>query len=107
MIIKLTETAAAEAKKYIEDNEEKYLRIGVKGGGCSGFEYSLQVGSDYNDEQDVLSTQYEVDVVVDKKSALFLEGTTLDYYNDISKRGFVFENPNTVKSCGCGNSFQV
>ena len=107
MIIKLTETAAAEAKKYIEDNEEKYLRIGVSGGGCSGFEYNLQVSSDYNDEQDTLSTQYEVDVIVDKKSALFLEGTTLDYYNDISKRGFVFENPNTVKSCGCGNSFQV
>tara|TARA_R110001592_G_scaffold14362_1_gene64372 strand:+ start:1822 stop:2145 length:324 start_codon:yes stop_codon:yes gene_type:complete len=107
MIIKLTETAAAEAKKYIEDNEEKYLRIGVNGGGCSGFEYSLQVSSDYNDEQDTLSTQHEVDVIVDKKSALFLEGTTLDYYNDISKRGFVFENPNTVKSCGCGNSFQV
>jgi len=107
MIIKLTETAAAEAKKYIEDNEEKYLRIGVSGGGCSGFEYNLQVSSDYNDEQDTLSTQHEVDVIVDKKSALFLEGTTLDYYNDISKRGFVFENPNTVKSCGCGNSFQV
>ena len=65
------------------------------------------MGSDYNDEQDILSTQHEVDVVIDKKSALFLEGTTLDYYNDISKRGFVFENPNTVKSCGCGNSFQV
>ena len=107
MIIKLTEIAAAEAKKYIEDNEEKYLRIGVSGGGCSGFQYSLEVSSDYNDEQDTLSTQHEVDVVVDKKSALFLEGTTLDYYNDISKRGFVFENPNTVKSCGCGNSFQV
>jgi|TARA_R110001599_G_scaffold101216_7_gene259047 iron-sulfur cluster assembly protein len=107
MIIKLTETAAAEAKKYIEDNEEKYLRIGVSGGGCSGLQYSLQVGSDYNDEQDILSTQHEVDVVIDKKSALFLEGTTLDYYNDISKRGFVFENPNTVRSCGCGNSFQV
>jgi len=107
MIIKLTETAAAEAKKYIEDNEEKYLRIGVKGGGCSGFEYSLEVSSDYNDEQDTLFTQHEVDVVVDKKSALFLEGTTLDYYNDISKRGFVFENPNAVRSCGCGSSFQV
>ena len=107
MIIKLTETAAAEAKKYIEDNDEKYLRIGVKGGGCSGFEYSLEMSNDYNEEQDTLSTQYEVDVIVDKKSALFLEGTTLDYYSDISKRGFVFENPNTVKSCGCGNSFQV
>ena len=107
MIIKLTETAAAEAKKYIEDNEEKDLRIGVKGGGCSGFEYSLEVSSDYNEEQDTLSNQHEVDVVVDKKSALFLEGTTLDYYSDISKRGFIFDNPNTVRSCGCGNSFQV
>jgi len=107
MIIKLTETAAAEVKKYIEDNEEKYLRIGVKGGGCSGFEYSLEVSSDYNDEQDTLSTQHEVDVVVDKKSALFLEGTILDYYNDISQRGFVFQNPNATRSCGCGSSFQV
>ena len=107
MIIKLTETAAAEAKKYIEDNEEKYLRIGVSGGGCSGFEYNLQVSSDYNDEQDTLSTQYEVDVIVDKKSNLYLEGTVLDYYNDISKRGFTFNNPNATKSCGCGSSFQV
>jgi len=107
MIIKLTETAAGEAKKFMEENEQKYLRISVKGGGCSGFEYGLEVSDDYNDEQDILSTQHEVDVVVDKKSALYLEGTTLDYYNDISKRGFVFDNPNTVKSCGCGNSFQV
>ena len=67
MIIKLTEAAAGEARKFMEESEQKYLRI----------------------------------------SALYLEGTTLDYYNDISKRGFVFDNPNTVKSCGCGNSFQV
>ena len=107
MIIKLTETAAAEVKKYTEENEEKYLRIGVSGGGCSGFQYSLEMSNDYNEEQDTLSTQHEVDVVVDKKSALFLEGTTLDYYSDISKRGFIFDNPNTVRSCGCGNSFQV
>lgn len=107
MIVKLTETAAAEVKKYTEENEEKYLRIGVSGGGCSGFQYSLEMSNDYNEEQDTLSTQHEVDVVVDKKSALFLEGTTLDYYSDISKRGFIFDNPNTVRSCGCGNSFQV
>mgnify|MGYP001380306605 CR=1 FL=1 len=107
MIIKLTEAAAEEAKKYIEEKEEKYLRIGVKGGGCSGFEYKLEVGSEYNDEEDTLSTQHGVDVVVDKKSSLFLEGTVLDYYNDISQRGFVFQNPNATRSCGCGSSFQV
>jgi len=107
MTIKLTETAAAEAKKFIEDNKEKYLRVGVKGGGCSGFEYSLTVGHEYDNQQDTLSNQHGVDVVVDKKSDLYLDGTTLDYYSDISQRGFKFDNPNATKSCGCGSSFQV
>ena len=107
MTIELTETAALEAKKFLEDNEEKYLRVGVKGGGCSGFEYSLTVDHEYDEQKDTLSNQYGVEVVVDKKSALYLEGTTLDYYSDISKRGFKFDNPNATKSCGCGSSFQV
>ena len=107
MTIKLTETAAAEAKKFIEDNKEKYLRVGVKGGGCSGFEYSLTVGHEYDNQQDTLSNQHGVDVVVDKKSDLYLDGTTLDYYSDISQRGFKFDNPNATKSCGGGSSFQV
>jgi len=107
MTIKLTEAAAVEAKAYIEDAEEKYLRVGVKGGGCSGFEYSLTIGNEYDEEKDTLSHQHGVDVIVDKKSALYLEGTTLDYYSDISKRGFKFDNPNAVKSCGCGSSFQA
>jgi iron-sulfur cluster assembly protein len=107
MTIELTETAALEAKKFLEDTEEKYLRVGVKGGGCSGFEYSLTVGHEYDEQKDTLSNQYGVDVVVDKKSALYLEGTTLDYHSDISKRGFKFDNPNATKSCGCGSSFQV
>ena len=107
MTIELTETAALEAKKFLEDTEEKYLRVGVKGGGCSGFEYSLTVDHEYDEQKDTLSNQYGVEVVVDKKSALYLEGTTLDYYSDISKRGFKFDNPNATKSCGCGSSFQV
>ena len=107
MTIKLTESAAAEAKKYIEDSKEKYLRIGVKGGGCSGFQYDLKVGHEYDEEKDTLSHQHGVDVIVDKKSNLYLDGVVLDYYSDISKRGFTFENPNAVKSCGCGSSFQA
>ena len=107
MTIKLTEAAAVEAKTYIEDNKEKYLRIGVKGGGCSGFEYNITVGHEYDEEKDTLSHQYGVDVIVDRKSDLYLDGTVLDYYNDISQRGFTFENPNAVKSCGCGSSFQA
>jgi len=107
MTVKLTEAAAVEASIYLENTGEKYLRVGVKGGGCSGFEYNLTVSHDYDDEKDTLSNQHGVDVVVDKKSALYLEGTTLDYYSDISKRGFKFDNPNATKSCGCGSSFQV
>lgn len=107
MTIKLTEKAASEAKQYLEDAEEKYLRVGVKGGGCSGFEYSLMIDSEYDEQKDTLSQQHGVDVIVDKKSALYLDGTTLDYYSDISKRGFKFDNPNAVKSCGCGSSFQA
>lgn len=107
MTIELTETAAAEAKKFIEANKEKYLRVGVKGGGCSGFEYNLTVCKEYDNQQDTLSNQHGVDVIVDKKSAIYLEGTILDYYSDISQRGFKFDNPNATKSCGCGSSFQV
>ena len=107
LMLEITEKAAAEAKSYIEDNKEKYLRIGVKGGGCSGFEYSLTVSHEYDEQKDTLSHQHGVDVIVDKKSALYLDGTVLDYYTDISKRGFVFDNPNATKSCGCGSSFSV
>lgn len=104
-MIKLTEAAAEEVKKTKEDNT--YLRVAVKGGGCSGFEYSLTLDLTYDEQTDTLSNQHGVDVIVDKKSALYLDGTTLDYYTDISKRGFVFNNPNATKSCGCGSSFQV
>ena len=107
MIIKLTETAATEAKKFLEDADEKYLRIGVKGGGCSGFEYRLTVDHDYDHTKDTMFNQHGVDVIVDRKSALYLEGTTLDYYSDISECGFKFDNPNATKSCGCGSSFQI
>ena len=103
----LTEAAAVQAKVYIEDSKEKYLRIAVKGGGCSGFEYNLTVSHEYDEQKDTLSNQHGVDVIVDKKSSLYLDGTTLDYYNDITRQGFTFTNPNATKSCGCGSSFQA
>jgi iron-sulfur cluster assembly protein len=105
MTIKLTEVAAEEIKKSKEDNS--YLRVAVKGGGCSGFEYKLTFDLEYDEGKDTLSNQHGVDVIVDRKSSLYLDGTVLDYYSDISKRGFTFENPNAVKSCGCGSSFQA
>lgn len=110
MTITLTERAAAEVMRTQTDQapgESTFLRIGVAAGGCSGFSYDLYFDENFNDEADTKSEQHGVTVVVDKKSALYLDGTTLDYLEDLNRRGFFFDNPNAQKSCGCGSSFQV
>ena len=109
MAITLTENAALEVKKVIEEQkmDDVLLRVGVAGGGCSGFSYSLGFDKAYDEEKDVKSEQHGIEVVVDKKSELYLEGVTIDFYSGLEKRGFVFDNPNATKSCGCGSSFSV
>lgn len=110
MALNLTERAASEVKRIIEDQklgEETVLRVGVSGGGCSGFMYKLGFDKDFDETTDAKYEQHGVAVVVDKKSALYLDGTTVDFYEGLEKRGFTFENPNAVKSCGCGSSFQA
>jgi iron-sulfur cluster assembly protein len=110
MGIVLTEEAAKEVKRIIEDQkleEGTLLRVGVTGGGCSGFSYALGFDKNYDKKVDSKCQLHGVDVVVDKKSALYLDGTTVDFYTGIDKRGFTFDNPNAVKSCGCGSSFQA
>jgi iron-sulfur cluster assembly protein len=109
MGVTLTEKAATEVKKIITEQnlpEGTVLRVGVQGGGCSGFSYSL--GFDTNtSEKDRISDVHGVKLAVEKKFDPYLEGTVVDYYDGLEKRGFVFNNPNVVKSCGCGSSFQV
>jgi iron-sulfur cluster assembly protein len=83
------------------------LRVGVAGGGCSGFQYSLGFDETTDAAKDDVSDQHGLTVAVDKKSALFLDGTTVDFYEGLEKRGFTFDNPNAVKSCGCGSSFSA
>ena len=110
MSIQLTETAAKEIKRVIEEENregETFLRVGVAGGGCSGFQYALQFDNTFDEANDSKSDQHGVTVVVDKKSSMFLEGTKLDFYEGVDKRGFHFDNPNAVKTCGCGSSFQA
>ena len=108
MSITITESAAKEMKRVMEDQSmpaETVLRIGVASGGCSGFQYKLGFDDNYKQEEDHVSDQHGIKVAVDKKSALLLDGTTLDFYEGLERRGFTFDNPNVVKSCGCGNSF--
>lgn len=110
MSIILTEKAASEVKRIIDEQKlgpETLLRVGVAGGGCSGFQYSLGFDKAFDDKADAKSEFHGVTVVVDKKSALYLDGTTVDFYDGLEKRGFTFENPNAVRSCGCGSSFSA
>ncbi len=109
MSVVLTEKAAAEVKRIMESQkyEDHVLRVGVSGGGCSGFSYALGFSKDFDENVDAKYEYHGVPVVVDKKSALYLDGTTVDFYEGIDRRGFTFENPNAVKSCGCGSSFQA
>ncbi len=106
----LTETAAREVKNIIEqqelDAEKVCLRVGVKGGGCSGFSYVLDLTEKCKDTDEVFE-QHGIRVICDPKSLLYLNGTTVDFKDEIMGRGFVFNNPNATTSCGCGSSFSV
>ncbi len=109
MAVSLSESAAKEVKKIITDQnlpEDTVLRVGVQGGGCSGFAYSLNFDSNVT-EKDRVSDFFGVKLAVEKKFDPYLDGTVVDFYDGLEKRGFVFNNPNVVKSCGCGSSFQV
>ena len=104
----LTETAAREIKTIIEqqelDADKVRLRVGVKGGGCSGFSYVLDLTENEKDTDEVFE-QHGVKIICDPKSLLYLNGTTVDFRDEIMGRGFVFNNPNATSSCGCGSSF--
>ncbi|GJM18875.1 MAG: iron-sulfur-binding protein [Phycisphaeraceae bacterium] len=106
----LTESAAREIRTIIEQQElaadKVRLRIGVKGGGCSGFSYVLDLTETAKDSDEVM-VQHGITLICDPKSLLYLAGTTIDFKDEIMGRGFVFQNPNANTTCGCGSSFAV
>ncbi len=106
----LTESAAREIRTIVQQQEldvdKVRLRVGVKGGGCSGFSYLLDLTESQKDTDEVFE-QHGIKVIVDPKSLLYLNGTTVDFKDEIMGRGFVFQNPNATTSCGCGSSFAV
>jgi iron-sulfur cluster assembly protein len=83
------------------------LRVGVKGGGCSGLSYTFAWESQARTGDEVIPGPGDIKVFVDKKSLLYLNNTVLDYDTSLMSKGFVFQNPNAKSSCGCGTSFQV
>lgn len=106
----LTEAAAREIHKIIKEQEldasKVRLRVGVKGGGCSGFSYVLDLTENQKDTDEVFE-HHGIQVVCDPKSLLYLSGTRVDFRDEIMGRGFVFSNPNATTSCGCGSSFSA
>ena len=106
-MITLTPSAAEQVKQLIEKENKPNLalRIGIKGGGCSGMSYVLALDEATPKQYDTLFEQEGVKVIIDAKSQLYLDGTTIDYKTSMMGGGFEFNNPNAKKSCGCGSSF--
>lgn len=122
MPVTVTDTAAREIDSIIRqqdlDAEKICLRVGVKGGGCSGFSYLLDLTEVAKDSDEEWSYDYalkdgdteqnvSIRVICDPKSYLYLNGTSIDFKDELMGRGFVFNNPNATSSCGCGSSFSA
>ena len=111
-MIMLSDRAAIEMRRIVHEQDlgKVYLRVGVKGGGCSGFSYTL--GFDNNKtEMDQISIKEwkpeDIEVVCDPKSFLYVNNTIIDFEEGLMGRGFKFVNPNAANSCGCGESFSI
>lgn len=104
--VTFTAGAVAEIKRLMEKENvsvDKCIRIGVKGGGCAGFTYITQF--DDTKEGDTIFEQEGIKIAVDAMSELYLRGVEIDFQSGLNSRGFVYNNPNATKTCGCGESF--
>ena len=109
-MIKVHETAKQKVSTLMKeegyDPSRDYVRVGVKSGGCSGLSYELKFDSEIKKE-DKIYEDNQVKIIVDKKSILYLAGTILEYSGGLNGKGFVFNNPNANRTCGCGESFSL
>ena len=109
-VISISEVAKNKVISLMKDDgfnhSSDFVRVGVKSGGCSGLSYDLKFDNDLK-EDDKLFEDNEIKIVVDKKSLLYLVGTTLEYSGGLNGKGFVFVNPNANRTCGCGESFSL
>jgi iron-sulfur cluster assembly protein len=111
MPITLSENAATAIKNIIKEQElpteATKLRVGVKGGGCSGFSYMLDLTEETKGEGDEEMECFGIKILCDMKSYLYLNGTKIDFKDEVMGKGFVFVNPNATSTCGCGSSFNA
>ena len=106
----ITERAASEVKRIVAEQnlpEKLYLRLRVVGGGCSGFQNKLDLDPQVNEKLDEVFHVHGIDVVIDKRSLLYISGANVDFHDDLNKRGFSITNPQAKSTCGCGSSFSM
>ena len=110
MSITVTEKAAGEVKRIIEEQQFKervYLRMRVVGGGCSGFQHKLDLDLNVNPKLDEVYEFHGIPLVVDKRSLMYLDNAQVDFHDDLNRRGFSISNPSAKSTCGCGSSFSM
>ena len=109
-MIKVSPSAQEKVSQLMREEgfnpAQDFVRVGVKSGGCSGLSYDLSFDNSKSD-QDRLFEDNQVKILVDKKSLLYLLGTTLEYSGGLNGKGFIFDNPNAERTCGCGESFSL
>ena len=111
----LSEKAAAKVKQIVADEQAKqpdvpstiHLRVRVVGGGCSGFQHKLDLDPNVNPKLDDVYEMHGVSIVVDKRSAMYLNGVAVDYHDELHRSGFSVSNPSAKTTCGCGSSFSM
>jgi iron-sulfur cluster assembly accessory protein len=114
--LSVSERAAEEVKRVIADMQASgqvepggtlYLRVRVQGGGCSGFQNKLDLDAKYDEKTDHKFDFHGIEVVIDKRSMLYLNGAVVDYHTDLNKKGFTISNPQAKSTCGCGSSYSM
>ena len=109
-MIKVSDYAKEKAIQLMTEDGfkpfEDFIRVGVKSGGCSGLEYVLKFDKEKTDADQIFEDN-GIKIIVDKKSILYLAGTTLEYSGGLNGKGFIFNNPNANRTCGCGESFSL
>ena len=107
-MITISDSAKERLLHLLAKDKEKnsYVRVGVESGGCSGLSYNLDFDNTKNDDDELIENN-EIRLLINKKSFLYLVGTTLEFSDGLNGRGFVFNNPNASRTCGCGESFSL
>ncbi|CDQ21299.1 iron-sulfur cluster assembly protein [Halobacillus karajensis] len=107
MILNITEAASHQIKEMMKEEGDVRLRFGVKGGGCSGLSYAMGFEDEINEELDLLEESGGIPIVINRQDAAIVEGTTIDFKQNMMGGGFTIDNPNAIVSCGCGSSFKT